>query len=553
MTLYMYLSRKRFLILTGLLLGLLLVGPGQRPDLVLAQDPQTTAFVKVNVIPMETEEVLENQTVIVARDRITAIGPADEVTVPEGAEIIDGNGAYLMPGLADMHTHLSFDSDPDHMSLYLAQGVTTIRNLNGLPIHLEWRDKVASGEWPGPTIYTSGPALIGISPETKGIALLLRMVIVLLPILVGLVIWLLAWAVGKFSGKKAQSKQSRRLTLSTLAVLTIVGIFMAWFKVIPLSVLGSYIAPTVIVTETGTEARRAVIQQKEAGYDFIKPYDYLSEEAYTAAMAEARAQNMYAVGHMVDEIPLETILSSGQQEIAHVDEYLTYHWIGYKPPLEKFVEFEIDYAAIPHTVALSKANNVTVVSNLVVDEISYRGLEDTAGLLAQPEYAVVRPEVLQSWRTQGRYVNWQGQQDYRRQIAQPFFLALTKALHDGGVPILIGTDVRVEGILPYHIHRELELLVEAGLPPYEALEAGTKNAGISVARMGRDGSFGTVEVGQIADLLLLEENPLENVSHTQQRLGVMVRGQWFTQAELDQGVNAFVATYRANNSAMASK
>lgn len=66
--------------------------------------------------------------------------------------------------------------------------------------------------------------------------------------------------------------------------------------------------------------------------------------------------------------------------------------------------------------------------------------------------------------------------------------------------------------------------------------------------MGRDGSFGTVvAVGQIADLMLLEENPLQSVSHTQQRLGVMARGHWFTQAELDQLVNAFVATYQADD------
>jgi hypothetical protein len=229
-----------------------------------------------------------------------------------------------------------------------------------------------------------------------------------------------------------------------------------------------------------------------------------------------------------------------------VDEYITHHWIGYEPPLEKFVEYEIDYAAIPRSVALTKDNNVTVVSNLVTDETIYRALEDTAGLFAKPEYVVVRPEVLQGWRT-GRFVNWQGQQDYRRQVAQPFFSTLIKALHDAGVPILIGTDTSVQGMLPYHIHRELELLVEAGLTPFEALEAGTKNAGISVARMGRDGSFGTVAVGQRADLMLLEENPLESVSHTRQRLGVMVRGQWFTQAELDQMVNAFVVTYQAND------
>jgi len=81
MTRYLVLSRKRCLLLTSLLLGLLLIGPGQRAALVLAQDPQTTAFVQVNVIPMESETVLANQTVLVEGDHITAIGPADAVTV----------------------------------------------------------------------------------------------------------------------------------------------------------------------------------------------------------------------------------------------------------------------------------------------------------------------------------------------------------------------------------------------------------------------------------------------------------------------------------------
>ena len=141
MTRYLSLPRNRLLLLAGLLLGLL-IGPGQRPDLVWAQESHTTAFVNVNVIPMTTEAVLENKTVLVEGDRITALGPAAEVTVPAGAEIIDGNGAYLMPGLADMHTHLAFDPDPAFLRLYLAQGVTTIRNLSGLPMHLEWRDVV---------------------------------------------------------------------------------------------------------------------------------------------------------------------------------------------------------------------------------------------------------------------------------------------------------------------------------------------------------------------------------------------------------------------------
>ena len=130
----------------------------------------------------------------------------------------------------------------------------------------------------------------------------------------------------------------------------------------------------------------------------------------------------------------------------------------------------------------------------------------------------------------------------------PFLMTLTKALHDADVPLLIGTDITVEGMVPSHIHRDLELLVEAGLTPFEALESGTKNAGISVARMGRDGSFGTVAVGQRADLMLLAENPLENISHTRNRIGVMARSQWFTQAELDGLVKEHVATYRADDS-----
>ena len=116
---------------------------------------------------MDTERVLENQTVIVEGDRITAIGPVDEVAVPEGAEIIEGNGAYLMPGLADMHNHLDFDADPNFMRLYLAQGVTTLRNLNAIPEHLTWREQVANGELLGPTIYTSGPAVVGLPPDFK--------------------------------------------------------------------------------------------------------------------------------------------------------------------------------------------------------------------------------------------------------------------------------------------------------------------------------------------------------------------------------------------------
>jgi imidazolonepropionase-like amidohydrolase len=189
-----------------------------------------------------------------------------------------------------------------------------------------------------------------------------------------------------------------------------------------------------------------------------------------------------------------------------------------------------------------------VVSNMVADETIYKLLEDPEAGLAQSEYTVVPVAVLEIWKTQGRLVNWQGQQSWRRNVLQPFLLTMSKALHDAGVPLLIGTDMTVEGMLPSHIHRELEILVEAGLTPFEALEAGTKNAAISVERMGRNGNFGTVEIGQRADLILIKENPLENVSHTRNRIGVMARGQWFPQAKLDGLVDDYVASFNQSTS-----
>lgn len=109
-----------------------------------AQGP--TAFVNVSVIPMAEESVLVGYTVVVNGSEITAVGPSADVEVPHGAVVIEAEGKYLMPGLADMHAHLNLDPNPDFMRLFLAEGVTTIRNLNALPDHLEWRDQVLRGD-----------------------------------------------------------------------------------------------------------------------------------------------------------------------------------------------------------------------------------------------------------------------------------------------------------------------------------------------------------------------------------------------------------------------
>ena len=119
----------------------------------------------VSVLSMAGEiATLADQTVLVSGESIIGVGHRDDVSVPETFAAIDGTGKYLMPGLADMHVHLEYNDDPGVLDLFLANGVTTVRNMDGRPYILKWRDRIARGEWRGPTIHTAGPILDGDPP-----------------------------------------------------------------------------------------------------------------------------------------------------------------------------------------------------------------------------------------------------------------------------------------------------------------------------------------------------------------------------------------------------
>ena len=127
---------------------------------------QTVVFENVNVIPMDRERVLERQTVVVRDGRIAQIGAAAGSTAPAGATRVDGSGKYLMPGLAEMHGHLTANYLPDAakadvLYLYLANGVTTVRAMLGNPEAIKTRDAIAAGTLLGPKLYVAGPALNG--------------------------------------------------------------------------------------------------------------------------------------------------------------------------------------------------------------------------------------------------------------------------------------------------------------------------------------------------------------------------------------------------------
>jgi imidazolonepropionase-like amidohydrolase len=129
------------------------------------------AFVGVSVLPLDSDRVLADQTVVVRGDHIVAVGPAASTPVPDGATRVDGRGRYLMPGLVDMHLHLQPGegalSDPagQQLTLLLANGVTTVRALGGPPSGLALRDRVARGEVLGPTLRVAGPSFHGKSVQ----------------------------------------------------------------------------------------------------------------------------------------------------------------------------------------------------------------------------------------------------------------------------------------------------------------------------------------------------------------------------------------------------
>lgn len=128
-----------------------------------------TAFVGVTVLTMEPADdpgaKLPEQTVIVAGDRIETVGPRTAVHVPDGARTIDGHGKFLVPGLIDMHVHLTHE---EQLPLYVARGVTTVRNMWGAPMHLAWRDAIAKHALLGPRIRTAGPIVDGKDPVHDG-------------------------------------------------------------------------------------------------------------------------------------------------------------------------------------------------------------------------------------------------------------------------------------------------------------------------------------------------------------------------------------------------
>lgn len=436
----------------------------------ISKASQTVAFINVSVVPMDKEQLLSGQTVIVQDGRIVEVVDQAKAKIPEGAIKIDGQGKYLMPGLVDMHVHL-FDSHD--LDLFVANGVTTVRNMWGTPINLTWRSQIAQGELFGPTLYTAGPLVDGNPP-----------------------IW-----------------------------------------------------PGSTVVETPEAADQTVVEQKKAGYDFIKCYSRLKLDVYKALMAAAKREGIRVVGHVPDAVGLKIALEQGQASIEHLTGFFGMLKPDNATPIDpaepgsrlKFFN-SLDEKKMPAVAALVKEAKVWNCVTLIV----YQRLvspEEAQELRKRPEMKYVSPATMAFWdpTKDFRTKNLTKADFEANKVGNVIRKKLTGALNQAGAKILLGTDTPNPFVVPgFSIHEELQNLVGAGLTPYQAIQAGTYNAAEFLEALNE---FGTVSVGKRADLLLVDGNPLQDVANVAKISGVMLRGKWLPKQELDTKLAALAKLY----------
>ena len=453
---------------------------------------QVTAFTNVNVVPMTDETVVENQTVLVEGRRITAIGPSNKVAIPDNATVIDGAGAYLMPGLADMHIHTQDDWDSwpvTPLSLFLTNGVTVVRDLGpnagpgssvaeALQFALRLRDEITEGERSGPTIYTSGlrpgrpnettdrtPREIVKENHAQG-----------------------------FDFLKVYSYLSREEFQETMAAARELGMYTTGHVPFAVGLEG--------VLAAGMDE---IAHIEELDWEFIQ-YDQDKDLPWDE-------WSPYIIGAAVQQVDI-----SGAFDAA-----------AYEAQLEEM---------LPAVVRKLQSADTPVCTTMIVADLILEKLFEPDVFLARPELKYMPRYYWDSFANRG--------EKHQRQFHGIEGLAVVKyelekrllvGLHRAGVPLLLGTDTgsATMGIVPgFSIHDELRILTENGFTPYEAILTGTVNAAEAVEKMTGEGGFGTIEVGKRADLILLNANPLADVANLKDPLGVMAAGRWYSKEALDR-------------------
>lgn len=378
---------------------------------------QRSAIVNVTVVNVAgPKELSTGQTVIISGNKIVRIGPWNEIKVPPGTTIIDGKDKFLIPGLWDMHVHLSYYGD-EALQMLITNGVTSVRDMGGdLKQIDQWRKDIKEGKINGPMIFRAGPFV---------------------------------------DGPKNMDAQRQSFT-----------------KLI----------------QTEQEGRAVVDELKKLGVDFIKIHSRVPKDAFFGVADEAKKQGLPLMVHAPREVSVTEISNAGARTIEHTESLLG------------AAIYEKDPA----------------VRDRMTDE-AFRKLEtDSVFSIIKKNGNFYNPTVVSLYLLKGT--------DYEKKLG-PRLLPLVTKLHAAGVPLLTGSDFATKdaGIVPgKDLHGELELFVEAGLTPIEALRAGTINAAACM-HVGKD--VGSISQGKLANMVLLDANPLTDIRNTRKISRVFVNGK----------------------------
>jgi len=434
------------------------------PFLLLARGkPNRTqapiVFTHATIIDVTGAAPRRDATVVITGDRISAIG--DNISLPPDAHVVDATGKFLIPGLWDMHVHWYVR---DTFSLFIANGVTGVRQMFGNSDLLRWREQIAKGSLLGPRMVVASPIIDGPEP-----------------------IW-----------------------------------------------------PNSIAVRNEDEGRKAVRRVKQWGADFVKVYALLPRDAYFGIADEAKQQGITFVGHVPNSVSPAEASDAGQKSIEHLTGMLITCSDKETELRDKLVKADSPEArGRVQTTALE-----TYDEKKAADLIAHFVKNQTWQC---PTLTVLRSNAYlldESFRRDGRlrYIPRLLQQRWNFRVAN-HDSAITKkvlqkqfelvgAMQRAGVPILAGTDTGNPFCFPgFSLHDELALLVIAGLTPVEALRAATLNP---AKFFGLDQSLGTIEQGKIADLVLLDANPLLDIRNTQRINAVVSNGRLFDRKALDK-------------------
>ncbi len=459
-------------------------------------DAPRFALLHVNVVEVESGELLPDQTVVVEAGRVSRVGPFSAIALDAGVASIDARGKFVIPGLWDMHVHFA---DLSSGPLFVANGVTGVRLMwsnwhfvsgaDGatLPMpdapgdrrHYELRDAFEAGRAVGPRMHMASDIFDG--PK---------------------VIW-----------------------------------------------------PHSVALATADEARRAVRDARAAGADFIKIYSLIPRDVFYAIADETKKLGMPFAGHVPESVTIAEASDAGQKSMEHLiglplalsskaDDFekRQAEFMAANPDGAAFWTFRRslsveafasqDPARAAALFARFKANGTWIVPTLLQLHHSAH-LDDPAGLMSADDLAFVSPALRSYWDPAANHLAKGRTPEVYTAMRQLYrdYLPLVAAMQRAGVPLLAGTDESNAYVAPgVSLHGELEALVAAGLTPLEALAAATVNP----ARfLGAEAEQGSVAAGKVADLVVLDADPRVDIRHTRRIHAVVARGVLYDRAALD--------------------